>query len=83
MEDHRILADLASLRRLSARLDQAQSRAGPSKASSILSFDKDDEDSLDFVAATANLRSVIFGIGMRSKFDIKRALSQQMPCYCY
>lgn len=37
-----------------------------------LSFDKDDEDTLDFVAAAANLRSYIYGIEMRSKFDMKR-----------
>lgn len=38
----------------------------------MLAFDKDDEDTLDFVAATANLRSFIFGIETKSKFDIKR-----------
>lgn len=65
------LADLISLRRLSARFMRAQSK-GPDTASAILSFDKDDNDTLDFVAATANLRSFIFGIETRSKFDIKR-----------
>lgn len=38
----------------------------------LLSFDKDDDDILDFVASSANLRSIIFGIETRSKFDIKR-----------
>lgn len=38
----------------------------------ILTFDKDDEDTLDFVASTANLRSIIFDIPTHSKFDIKR-----------
>jgi ubiquitin-like 1-activating enzyme E1 B len=38
----------------------------------ILTFDKDDTDTLDFVAASANLRSNIFGIEAKSKFDIKR-----------
>lgn len=68
------LADLTSLRRLSVRLMRAQS-LGPDTASAILSFDKDDDDTLDFVAATANLRSFIFGIETRSKFDIKRGCS--------
>ena len=44
----------------------------------LLSFDKDDEDTLEFVAASANLRSVIFGIESRTKFDIKRELYQLM-----
>lgn len=38
----------------------------------ILVFDKDDVDTLDFVAASANLRATIFGIEPQSKFDIKR-----------
>ena len=65
------LAHCFSLQRLSARLQQAQLDAGPDSPA-ILAFDKDDEDTLDFVAAAANLRSLIFGIEGRSKFDIKR-----------
>jgi ubiquitin-like 1-activating enzyme E1 B len=38
----------------------------------VLSFDKDDVDTLDFVAATSNIRSAIFSIPTKSKFDIKR-----------
>ena len=38
----------------------------------VLSFDKDDVDTLDFVAATSNIRSIIFSIPTKSKFDIKR-----------
>lgn len=45
----------------------------------MLTFDKDDEDTLDFVAATANLRSVIFGIETRSKFDIKQMAGNIIP----
>ena len=44
-------------------------------APAVLTFDKDDDDTLDFVAASANLRSLVFGIGPRSKFDIKRMVS--------
>ena len=42
----------------------------------MLVFDKDDDDALDFVAAGANLRSTIFGIETKSKFDIKRTRSR-------
>jgi len=45
----------------------------------VLTFDKDDEDTLDFVAATANLRSLIFGIETRSKFDIKQMAGNIIP----
>jgi ubiquitin-like 1-activating enzyme E1 B len=36
-----------------------------------LSFDKDDPDSLDFVTATSNLRSIIFDIEPKSQFKVK------------
>lgn len=61
-----------SLRRLSSRLEEMRARNDAGNAAPILSFDKDDVDTLDFVVASANLRSYIFGIEMRSKFDIKR-----------
>lgn len=64
-----------SLRRLSARMRQSQTNESVDKGQSTLTFDKDDDDTLDFVAASANLRSTIFGIEMRSKFDIKRKLT--------
>ncbi|KAF2668032.1 hypothetical protein BT63DRAFT_426870 [Microthyrium microscopicum] len=44
-----------------------------------LDFDKDDEDTLDFVAAAANLRSYIFGIDPKSKFDIKQMAGNIIP----
>jgi ubiquitin-like 1-activating enzyme E1 B len=44
-----------------------------------LTFDKDDEDALDFVAASSNLRSHIFGIETHSKFDIKQMAGNIIP----
>ena len=67
-----------SLRRLSARMLQSQTN-GAEKNQPTMSFDKDDEDTLDFVAASANLRSTVFGIETRSKFDIKRRLTRSPP----
>ncbi len=66
-----------SLRRLSDRLNELKANAEPGSPP-ILTFDKDDVDTLDFVAATANLRSIIFGIDTRSKFDIKRKHSMDL-----
>ncbi|ORY13543.1 ubiquitin-activating enzyme E1 3 [Clohesyomyces aquaticus] len=67
-----------SLRRLSSRLaaDRAKAETG---TTAILSFDKDDVDTLDFVAASANLRSHVFGIETRSKFDIKQMAGNIIP----
>lgn len=42
-------------------------------------FDKDDEDTLNFVAAAANLRSHVFHIELKSKFDIKQIAGNIIP----
>ncbi|KAI9732127.1 MAG: E1 ubiquitin-activating protein uba2 [Cirrosporium novae-zelandiae] len=68
-----------SLRRLSTRLQEAQAEVKEGDAPAILAFDKDDDDTLDFVAAAANLRSIIFGIETRSKFDIKQMAGNIIP----
>lgn len=71
----------SSLPRLTGRLQplQRQAQGNPDAASPVLTFDKDDEDTLDFVAATANLRSLSFGIETRSKFDIKQMAGNIVP----
>jgi hypothetical protein len=60
-----------SIKRLSKR--QASS---PSNA---IEFDKDDEDTLDLVASTANIRAHIFAIPKASKFDIKAMAGNIIP----
>ncbi|KAF6236095.1 hypothetical protein HO173_005723 [Letharia columbiana] len=68
-----------SLRRLSTRLQTSQARSEADTAAPVLMFDKDDEDTLDFVAASANLRSIVFGIESKSKFDIKQMAGNIIP----
>ena len=67
-----------SLNRLSDRFQNLNKSAGESPAPT-LEFDKDDEDALDFVAASANLRALIFGIEAKSKFDIKQMAGNIIP----
>lgn len=55
---------------------QARIRSGKQSA---ISFDKDDEDTLNFVAAAANLRSEVFHIPLKSKFDIKQIAGNIIP----
>ncbi|QDS74678.1 hypothetical protein FKW77_009563 [Venturia effusa] len=78
-ENFVVFAD--SLRRLASRILAMKSEAaGNANAKPLmLTFDKDDGDTLDFVAASANLRSHIFGIPMRSKFDIKQMAGNIIP----
>ncbi|KAF2189841.1 ubiquitin-activating enzyme E1 3 [Zopfia rhizophila CBS 207.26] len=68
-----------SLRRLSNRLEETRANGGTGNATPILSFDKDDADTLDFVTASANLRSHVFGIQTRSKFEIKQMAGNIIP----
>ena len=48
-------------------------------AEPTITFDKDDEDTLDFVTAGANLRSIVFGIETKSRFDIKQMAGNIIP----
>jgi len=46
---------------------------------SILCWDKDDEDSMNFVASAANLRCIIFSIVTKTKFEIKSLAGNIIP----
>lgn len=60
--------------RLSKRFSDLQTETTSGNQKPILLFDKDDEDTLDFVTAAANLRSAAFHIEQKTKFDTKRKL---------
>ncbi|KAK0634563.1 hypothetical protein B0T17DRAFT_482436 [Bombardia bombarda] len=68
-----------SLERLSKRILELKSSENGSSQDAIITFDKDDEDTLDFVAASANIRSSLFGIDRKSKFDIKQMAGNIIP----
>ncbi|KAK5651209.1 hypothetical protein OQA88_12716 [Cercophora sp. LCS_1] len=64
-----------SLKRLSKRVLDTKA----AQEDAVITFDKDDEDTLDFVAASANIRSTLFGIDRKSKFDIKQMAGNIIP----
>ncbi|RMZ91896.1 hypothetical protein DV736_g882, partial [Chaetothyriales sp. CBS 134916] len=69
-----------SLSRLAKRLARDKAAAMQSGLPSpTITFDKDDDDTLDFVTATANLRAQIFGIEAKSKFDTKQMAGNIIP----
>lgn len=69
-----------SLSRLAKRFSEEQANAAKNNlASPVITFDKDDDDTLDFVTATANLRAQIFGIEPKSKFDTKQMAGNIIP----
>lgn len=45
----------------------------------VLEFDKDDDDTLQFVATAANIRSHIFHISLKSIFEIKQIAGNIIP----
>ncbi|KAK9238003.1 hypothetical protein V1525DRAFT_432170 [Lipomyces kononenkoae] len=69
-----------SVEKLSCRLLELRKNA-PEGGSPrpTLSFDKDDDETLDFVVAAANLRSQVFGIERKSKFEIKQMAGNIIP----
>ncbi|KAK4083472.1 uncharacterized protein Triagg1_1134 [Trichoderma aggressivum f. europaeum] len=68
-----------SLDRLSKRLLQMRATKDPSAPEPTITFDKDDNDTLDFVASSANIRSTVFGIDVKSRFDIKQMAGNIIP----
>ncbi|KAM5541730.1 hypothetical protein V8D89_004459 [Ganoderma adspersum] len=61
---------VASTERLAARV-----RAGED----TIAFDKDDDDTLDFVTAAANLRSAAYGIPGKSRWEVKEMAGNIIP----
>ncbi len=68
-----------SLQRLSARMLKAVANKSEGDAEPSIEFDKDDEDTLDFVAASANIRAIIFGIETKPRFEIKQMAGNIIP----
>ncbi|KAK4700965.1 ubiquitin-like 1-activating enzyme E1 B, partial [Phenoliferia sp. Uapishka_3] len=60
---------ISSIDRLSKRIDPANP----------LSFDKDDDDTLDFVVAAANLRASAFDIESQTRFQVKEYAGNIIP----
>ena len=77
-ENYHVFFD--SLARLSTRLISEKIEASSSQQPEpSMTFDKDDPDTLDFVTSAANIRSQIFGIEAKSKFDIKQMAGNIIP----
>ncbi|KTW27147.1 E1 ubiquitin-activating protein UBA2 [Pneumocystis jirovecii RU7] len=71
---HMFFSSLENLSKRFLSLSETSSNNKP-----VILFDKDDEDSLNFVSASANLRSYIFGIEQKSKFKIKQMAGNIIP----
>jgi len=61
---------VSSVERLAVRLHSVED---------TISFDKDDDDALDFVTAASNLRSVAYGIPSKSRWEVKEMAGNIIP----
>lgn len=77
-EDTRLWSVLENVYALYKATEALQKRIR-SQGQSVIAFDKDDEDTLIFVAAAANLRSYVFHIPLKSKFEIKQIAGNIIP----
>jgi len=68
-----------SLDRLARRMLEMKKVQDPSGPEPMIDFDKDDADTLDFVASSANIRSTLFAIDRKSRFDIKQMAGNIIP----
>ncbi|KAF4452496.1 ubiquitin-like 1-activating enzyme E1 B [Fusarium austroafricanum] len=68
-----------SLDRLSKRILELKKNKTTEDPEPTITFDKDDIDTLDFVTASANIRSTIFGIDKKSRFDTKQMAGNIIP----
>lgn len=76
-EDTKVWSTLENLFVLYRSSQNLQNRLNALEAA--ISFDKDDEDTLNFVAAASNLRCINFHIEPQSKFDIKQIAGNIIP----
>ncbi|KAJ7510269.1 hypothetical protein B0H11DRAFT_1181473 [Mycena galericulata] len=65
-----VLLFISSTERLAARLQAGED---------TITFDKDDDDGLDFVTATSNLRSAAYGIGGKTRWEVKEMAGNIIP----
>ncbi|KAI8929353.1 hypothetical protein BC831DRAFT_396439 [Entophlyctis helioformis] len=72
---HNVHVFLASMNELAKTLLEERK----ADANYQLSFDKDDEPSLNFVTAAANLRAACFHIGQKSRFEVKQMAGNIIP----
>ncbi len=77
MQDQRPWTLLENIAVFCYSLDTLSNRARAGE--DVIEFDKDDKDTLDLVAAAANLRGHCFGIAMHSQWEIKQMAGNIIP----
>ena len=77
LQDQRTWTLLENISVFCYSLDTLSTRAQAGE--NVIDFDKDDKDTLDFVASAANLRAHIFDIPLHSEWEIKQMAGNIIP----
>ncbi|KAG1655429.1 SUMO-activating enzyme subunit 2 [Nymphon striatum] len=78
MNDQKVWSIKECVQNFSDSINLLKTRLNESSDSNLF-WDKDDNDSMDFVTACANIRAYIFGISKKSKFDVKSMAGNIIP----
>ncbi|KAK2467920.1 hypothetical protein APHAL10511_000215 [Amanita phalloides] len=77
LKDQRTLSLKDNLELFVSSINRLASRVRSGEG--LISFDKDDDDTLDFVTAASNLRSTAYGIEVKSRWDVKEMAGNIIP----
>jgi ubiquitin-like 1-activating enzyme E1 B len=64
---------------LQRAVEDLKARAASAASDGVLVWDKDDDASMDFVTACANIRAAVFGIPRKTRFDVKSMAGNIIP----
>lgn len=78
LKDQRTLSLAENVELFLSSITSLASRSA-SNPTTPLSFDKDDSDALDFVTSSSNLRSLVYHIPQKSRFDVKQMAGNIIP----
>ncbi|KAH9822458.1 hypothetical protein DFH28DRAFT_1078677 [Melampsora americana] len=79
LKDQQVLDLLDSFKLFGSSLIKLGKRMESSSDNETLTWDKDDDDALDFVTAAANLRAHVFGIPLKTRFEVKEMAGNIIP----
>ncbi|EGG02539.1 uncharacterized protein MELLADRAFT_38569 [Melampsora larici-populina 98AG31] len=79
LKDQQVLDLLDSFKLFGSSLMKLDERMESSSDNEPLTWDKDDDDALDFVTAAANLRAHVFGIPLKTRFEVKEMAGNIIP----
>ncbi|GAA5948296.1 hypothetical protein JCM3765_001357 [Sporobolomyces pararoseus] len=79
IKDQRKLSLIDSFKLFKDSVERLTKRIDPTGGKTSISFDKDDDDTLDFVVASANLRASAFDIESQTRFQVKEYAGNIIP----